>query len=64
MKDIKETLQKLQIGSQMESIRDGLIKEDTIFGQESSQAIYDMGRQTTSNVQFIGNVHQKECFSV
>ena len=33
MKDIKETLQKLQIGSQMQSIRDGLNKEDMIFLQ-------------------------------
>ena len=58
MKDIKETLQKLQIGSQMQSMRHDLNKEDMIFCKESSKAIYEMGnvelielRQTTSTVQ-------------
>ena len=58
MKDIKETLQKLQIGSQMQSMRHDLNKEDMIFCKESSKAIYEMGNvelielsQTTSTVQ-------------
>ena len=57
MKDIKENLEKLQIGSQMLSIRDDLNKND-IFSKESSEAMYRMGnvelielRQTTSTVQ-------------
>ena len=57
MKDIKEDLQKLQIGSQIQAIRHDLNKKD-IFCKESSEAMYRMGnvelielRQTTSTVQ-------------
>ena len=39
---ITETVQKLQIGSQMQSIRDDLNKEDMIFRKESSEDIYKM----------------------
>ena len=57
MKDIKENLHKLQIGSQRHSIRDDLNK-NVIFCKESTEAISRMGnvelielRQTTSTVQ-------------
>ena len=39
MRNITETLQKLQIGSQMQSIRDDLNKEDVVFSKESAKAI-------------------------
>ena len=42
MLGITETLQKLQIGSQMQSIRDDLNKEDMIFSKESSEDIFNM----------------------
>ena len=44
MKEINKKLEKLRIGSSRKSLRDDLKeKSDTIFSEESSRAIYDMG---------------------